>query len=258
MASQSLRDFFGAMIMAPKGSSRSMVRKTTRELEELNCRIIRCRACPRLVRYREAVARRKVARFRDWEYWGRPLPGFGDPNARLLVVGLAPAAHGGNRTGRVFTGDRSGDWLFRALFRAGFANQPTSVSKDDGLRLFDCYVTAAVRCAPPGNRPAQAEFDRCRPYLEQELQLLSRVRVVVALGQLAWDSFLKAWVATGREVPRPKPRFAHGSRVVLPPWILLGSYHPSQRNTQTGLLTEDMFDEIFRRAREAVEGTTAA
>jgi len=252
MASHSLRDFFVAMIMAPKGSSCSMVHKTAHELEELNRRIIRCRACPRLVRYREAVARRKVARFRDWEYWGRPLPGFGDPNARLLVVGLAPAAHGGNRTGRMFTGDRSGDWLFRALFRAGFANQPTSVSKDDGLALRDCYITAAIRCAPPENKPTRVELARCQPYLEEEIRALKRVRYVVTLGQLAMKVFLRAWQGTGHALPRPTPTFRHGARWTLDTLVMIASYHPSQRNTSTGLLTEPMFDSIFESVREGL------
>jgi len=226
-----------------------------RDLGTLKDHIIACRKCPRLVRYREQVAREKVARFRDWTYWGRPVPGFGDPAARMLIVGLAPAAHGGNRTGRVFTGDRSGDWLYRALHRAGFANQPTSVSVDDGLRLTDAYVAAAVRCAPPGNRPSPIEFARCRPYLEAEIELLRGLKVVVVLGQVAMDHFLRAWRAAGREVPRPRPSFGHGRVADLGPVTLLASYHPSQRNTQTGLLTEEMFDGIFRRARGFLEGT---
>ncbi len=222
-------------------------------LEELNKEIVRCRRCPRLVRYRERVARTKVARFRDWTYWGRPVPGFGDPAARMLVVGLAPAAHGGNRTGRVFTGDRSGDWLFRALYRAGFANQPTSRSKDDGLVLTDAYIAATVRCAPPANRPNPAEFARCRPYLEGELQLLRNLRVVVVLGQTAMDHFLRAWAAADHVMPRPRPRFGHAQAFRLEPITLIASYHPSQRNTQTGLLTEPMFDRVFRLAKTACE-----
>jgi len=206
--------------------------------------------CPRLVRYREAVARTKRASFRAWTYWGRPVPGFGDPHARMLIVGLAPAAHGGNRTGRVFTGDRSGAWLYRALYRAGFASQPIAVSRDDGLRLRDAYITAAVRCAPPGNRPTPAEFRRCRPYLEGEIRLLSQVRVVVALGRVAMDAFLRAWEANGHELPRPRPSFRHGSAWSLPPIELLASYHPSQRNTSTRRLTEPMFDAIFEDARD--------
>ncbi len=218
-----------------------------------------CRRCPRLVRYREEIARAKVARFRSWTYWGRPVPGFGDPHARLLIVGLAPAAHGGNRTGRVFTGDRSGDWLFRALHRAGFANQPTSRSRDDGLRLTDAYVAAAVRCAPPGNRPTPAEFDRCQPFLESEIRQLTRLRVVIVLGQTALDRFLRAWAATGHPVPRRKPRFGHAAVVDLGKMTLVASYHPSQRNTQTGLLTEPMFDRVFRMAKSLLdEGSPAA
>ena len=223
-------------------------------LDELNDRMVACRRCPRLVRYREAVARTKVARFRDWEYWGRPVPGFGDPGARLLVVGLAPAAHGGNRTGRVFTGDRSGDWLFRALHRAGFANQPSSRSRDDGLRLCDAYIVAAARCAPPGNRPTSVEFDRCQPFLEAEIRLLRNLRAAVVLGHTAMDRFLRAWQATGRAVPRPKPAFGHAIAHDLGGVALITSYHPSQRNTQTGLLSETMFDRVFRLAKECIEG----
>jgi uracil-DNA glycosylase family 4 len=222
-------------------------------LEELNEAIIACRRCPRLVRYRETVARQKVARFRDWEYWGRPVPGFGDPGARVLVVGLAPAAHGGNRTGRVFTGDRSGDWLYRALFRAGFANQSTSVSRTDGLELADVYVAAAVRCAPPGNRPTPSEFRACGPYLARELQVLTGLRVVVALGHVAMVRFLRAWQDCGGSVPVPRPAFAHGGTWSLGRVTLLTSYHPSQRNTQTGLLSERMFDGIFRKTRELLD-----
>jgi uracil-DNA glycosylase family 4 len=207
------------------------------------------------VRYCQRVAATKRAAFREWTYWARPVPGFGDPLARLLIVGLAPAAHGGNRTGRVFTGDRSGDWLYRALFRAGFSNQPIAASRDDGLRLRDAYITAAVRCAPPGNRPTPAEFGRCRPYLEQEIRLLPRVRVVVALGHVALDSFLRAWEANGHAIPRPRPSFHHGDAVSLPPITLLASYHPSQRNTSTKRLTEPMFDAIFAEARERLRPT---
>ena len=223
-----------------------------RRFGELLADIVDCRRCPRLVRYRETIARTKVARFREWTYWGRPVPGFGDPDGRLLVVGLAPAAHGGNRTGRVFTGDRSGDWLFRALHKAGFANQPTSRSVDDGLRLQDAYVAAAVRCAPPGNRPTSSELNRCQPYLEAEIRLLHRLRVIVTLGRVATDRFLQAWEATGRTVPRPRPAFGHGRAYDLGSAVLVTSYHPSQRNTQTGLLTEPMFDSVFRTAREAI------
>lgn len=225
-------------------------------LEAVRAQVIACRKCPRLVRYREAAAHAKVARFREWEYWGRPVPGFGDPDARLLVVGLAPAAHGGNRTGRVFTGDRSGDWLYRALYRTGFASQPTSTSRDDGLELTDCYIAAAARCAPPSNRPTRTEFRRCRPYLTREIEALSRLRVVVALGGVAQAEFLRAWEASGRTVPRPRPRFQHRAIHELPPATLISSYHPSQRNTQTGLLSEAMFDSVFQAARDLLEGRT--
>ena len=224
--------------------------------ERLTSDIIACRKCPRLVRYREAVARTKRASFRDWTYWGRPVPGFGDPRARMLVLGLAPAAHGGNRTGRVFTGDRSGEWLYRALHRAGFANQPTSESRDDGLALHDCYIAAAVRCAPPQNKPTVSEFVRCQPYLERTIALLPNLRVVVALGAVAMNSFLRAWQVLGHEVGSPKPRFRHAGTWSLLPITLIASYHPSQRNTQTGLLTEAMFDRIFDAARTRLSTAT--
>jgi uracil-DNA glycosylase family 4 len=219
------------------------------ELEALEREVVSCRRCPRLVAWREEVARVKRAAFAGQEYWGRPLPGFGDPEAAVLVLGLAPAAHGGNRTGRIFTGDRSGDWLFAALWRAGFANQPQSVGRDDGLELRDCFVTAAVRCAPPGNRPLPAERDNCLPYLAAELRLLERLRVIVCLGGFAWDAALRALSAGGLEVPRPRPRFAHGAEVELGSYVLLGCYHVSQQNTFTGRLTEPMLDAVFGRAR---------
>jgi uracil-DNA glycosylase family 4 len=197
------------------------------------------------------VARTKVARFRTWTYWGRPVPGFGDPRARLLVVGLAPAAHGGNRTGRIFTGDESGNWLYAALHRAGFASQPTSVARDDGLRLTDAFVTAVARCAPPDNRPTPGEIATCRRHLLAELAAMDRVRVVVALGRVAHSGFLAAARENGIEIPRPTPRFAHGAEHRLGRGVtLLCSYHPSQQNTFTGRLTRDMLDAIFRRARE--------
>lgn len=218
-------------------------------LERITSEIIVCRKCPRLVRYRESVARVKRASYRDWTYWGRPVPGFGDPKARLLIVGLAPAAHGGNRTGRPFTGDRSGDWLYRALHRAGFANQPTSVSRDDGLALRDCYIAASVRCAPPQNKPTRTEFARCQPFLERELMLLPQAQVVIVLGAVAMRAFLSAWKSTNHQVGTPLPKFRHGGSWSLPPITLMASYHPSQRNTQTGLLTEPMFDRVFREAR---------
>jgi uracil-DNA glycosylase family 4 len=201
------------------------------------------------VRYRERVARQKVRRFQDWQYWGRPVPGFGDRRARLLVVGLAPAAHGGNRTGRIFTGDRSGDWLYAALHRAGFANQATSVSRDDGLKLEDAYVAAVVRCAPPDNKPNIDERDRCLPYLEREIDLLPRLRVFVALGGFAFTNLLRILRQQG-DHPRTPARFGHGVGVELASGrALLGSYHPSQQNTFTGTLTEEMFDRIWARAR---------
>jgi uracil-DNA glycosylase family 4 len=217
------------------------------ELAALEREIIDCRRCPRLVEWREQVAREKRAAYRDETYWGRPIPGFGDPAARVLVLGLAPAAHGGNRTGRIFTGDRSGDFLFAALHRAGFANQPTSISRDDGLALDDCFITAAVRCAPPANRPLPAERDNCQSWLEAELALLPALRVVVCLGSFAWDSALRV---LGGTAPRPRPRFGHATEADAGPWILLGCYHPSQQNTFTGKLTPAMMDAVFSRARE--------
>jgi uracil-DNA glycosylase family 4 len=197
------------------------------------------------VAWREEVARVKRAAFADQEYWGRPLPGFGDPAARVVVLGLAPAAHGGNRTGRIFTGDRSGDWLFAALHRGGFANQALSVSRDDGLKLRDCWVTAAVRCAPPANRPSVSERDNCLPWLVDELALLVHTRVIVCLGGFAWDCALRVI----GNAPRPRPKFAHGAQVSVGGYELLGCYHVSQQNTFTGRLTEPMLDEVFARAR---------
>jgi uracil-DNA glycosylase family 4 len=222
----------------------------TRPLNALEREVVACRRCPRLVAWREEVAHVKRASFASDEYWGRPLPGFGDPAARVLVLGLAPAAHGGNRTGRIFTGDRSGDWLFAALWRAGLANQPGSVSRDDGLALRGCYVTAAVRCAPPANRPLPAERDNCLPYLERELELLKDLRVAVCLGGFAWDVALRAVRSAGASVPTPRPRFAHGAALDAGRLTLLGCYHPSQQNTFTGRLTEAMMDEVLGRARE--------
>ena len=226
----------------------------TDSLDDLADRVTACRRCPRLVEWREAVATDPPRRYAGEEYWARPLPGFGDPAARVVVVGLAPAAHGGNRTGRVFTGDRSGDWLYAALHRAGFANQPTSEHRDDGLRLREAYVTAVVRCPPPGNRPTPVERDNCLSYLVEELRLLDSARVLIALGAFAWDGALRALRDLDRAVPRPKPRFGHGVEVEIDPYVLLGSYHPSQQNTFTGKLTEQMFDEVFARARELAAG----
>ena len=220
------------------------------ELKTLQDRVVSCRRCPRLVSWRETVAEKKRAAFQDQDYWGRPLPGFGDAGARLLVVGLAPAAHGANRTGRMFTGDRSGDWLYRALHRAGFADRPESLARDDGLTLRDCYVTAAVRCAPPANKPTPRERRNCRPYLEEELDLLQDVRVVVALGKFAYDQVLRILKDRGEPVPTPRPPFSHGRAVFLRKDLLvLASYHPSQQNTFTGTLTEEMFDSVWDRAR---------
>jgi uracil-DNA glycosylase family 4 len=221
---------------------------------ELNARIISCRRCPRLVAWRRQVAQEKRAAFQSEEYWGRPVPGFGDPEGRVLVCGLAPAAHGGNRTGRVFTGDRSGDWLFGALHRAGFANQPTSTHRGDGLQLTDCYIAAVVRCAPPANRPTPVERDACLPYLVEEFQLLAGVRVIVCLGAFAWDGVLQALRARGWSAPR-KPRFGHGVEAAIGPYTLLGCYHPSQQNTFTGRLTRPMLDAVFARARQASDMT---
>jgi uracil-DNA glycosylase family 4 len=220
-----------------------------RSLPDLASRIVDCRRCPRLVEWREGVAAEPPLRFRGDEYWARPLPGFGDPSAKLVVVGLAPAAHGGNRTGRIFTGDRSGDWLYAALHRAGFANQATSERRDDGLRLHGAYVTAVNRCPPPENRPTPAERDNCLPYLVEELRLLERATVLVALGSFAWDGTLRALRELKHEIPRPKPRFGHGAEAEMGRYRLLGSYHPSQQNTFTGRLTEAMLDDLFLRAR---------
>ncbi|WP_455387769.1 uracil-DNA glycosylase [Petrachloros mirabilis] len=224
-----------------------------RSLTVLNNRITTCTACPRLVTYRQAIAREKRRQYRDWTYWGKPVPGFGDANARLYVLGLAPAAHGGNRTGRVFTGDRSGDWLYEALHRYKFANQATSQQKNDGLALSDCYIGATVRCAPPGNKPAPEEFEACRPYVREELRLLRKVRVVVVLGKIAFDHYLKACREEGHQLPFPIPTFGHGV-VYKMPWgvTLVGSYHPSQQNTFTGKLTRPMFHEVFRKAKRVI------
>jgi uracil-DNA glycosylase family 4 len=205
------------------------------------------------VAHREAIAHAKRRQYREWVYWGRPVPAFGDPSARLFVIGLAPAAHGGNRTGRIFTGDRSGDWLYEALHRYGFANQPRSIQKDDGLALNDCYIAAVVRCAPPDNKPTPTEFDRCRPYVLEELRLLKNLRVVVTLGKIAFDQYLKACRELGYHIPSPALRFGHGVVYRLP-WgvTLIGSYHPSQQNTFTGKLTAPMFHGVFEQARNVI------
>lgn len=214
--------------------------------------VVACRACPRLVAWRERVAREKRRAWRDWTYWGRPVPGFGDGRPWLLVVGLAPGAHGANRTGRMFTGDGSGDFLYGALHRAGLASLPTSTSRDDGQRLAGAFITAACRCAPPDNRPAPEELRRCAPFLDRELAALSSVRVVLALGAIAWAAVLDALSRRGLALPRPRPRFGHGEELRLPGApLLLGSYHVSRQNTQTGRLTPGMFDAVLLRAVEA-------
>jgi uracil-DNA glycosylase len=216
--------------------------------------ILECRRCDRLVHYREQVARNKVRRFRDSDYWGKPVPSLGALDARLLVIGLAPAAHGGNRTGRVFTGDRSGDWLYRAMYRFGFANQPHSVDSNDGLRLIDSYITATVHCAPPDNKPSPAEFKNCRSYLLDELQLMRNIRVVVPLGLIAYKSYFAARKELRWENASPLSAFGHNAITVLGDGtMVIASYHPSQQNTQTGRLTEIMFDDIFRGARKHID-----
>jgi uracil-DNA glycosylase family 4 len=216
--------------------------------------IIACERCPRLRSYCRRIAREKKREFQNCDYWGKPVPGFGDPRARLLIVGLAPAAHGGNRTGRAFTGDSSGNWLYDALYRAGFANQPTSVSRDDGLRLIDCYVAAAARCAPPGNKPLPSELAACRPYLEAELAALTRVRVVITLGAIAHAAFLRASGWGLRLTRAQRPVFGHGVVTDLPDGVtLLSSYHPSRQNTNTGKLTRAMWNAIFRKARGLID-----
>jgi uracil-DNA glycosylase len=227
---------------------------TASALAALEAEVVDCRACPRLVAWREQVARERRASFASEEYWGRPVPGFGDPAARVLVFGLAPAAHGGNRTGRVFTGDRSGDWLFGAMHRAGLANQPTSTHLGDGLQLHDAWIAAAVRCAPPANRPTPQERDTCLPWTVRELELIPTIRLIVCLGGFAWDAALRLRAAAGLANPRPRPRFGHdvlfhpGDRLPL-----LGCFHPSQQNTFTGKLTEGMMEAVFTRARAIVE-----
>jgi uracil-DNA glycosylase family 4 len=219
-------------------------------LAQVNAAIVACEKCPRLRQYCAVVAKEKRLAFREETYWGKPVPGFGDPKAHLLIVGLAPAAHGGNRTGRMFTGDRSGDFLYAALHRAGFANQPIAHSRDDGLQLIDAYIAASGRCAPPDNKPTPQELNNCRPYLIEELRLLKNVRVIVALGKIAFDNMLLVLAARGVEIRKPRPAFGHNVVHRLDRYTLIGSYHPSQRNTQTGLLTPAMFDRIFQRARD--------
>ena len=223
------------------------------DLAAVEAAVVDCRRCPRLVAWREEVARTKRAAFLDWDYWGRPIPGFGDPRARVVILGLAPAAHGANRTGRVFTGDRSGDFLYAALHRTGFANQPHATHRGDGLRLDDAWITAAVRCAPPANRPLPEERDNCLPWSVDELAALEDVRVLVCLGAFAWDAALRLRVALGAPPAKPRPRFGHDVLWEAAPWALLGCFHPSQQNTFTGKLTPAMLDQVLLRAR-AVAG----
>lgn len=225
----------------------------------LDSEVIRCRRCPRLIAHRAEIARVRPRAYLDQTYWGRPVPGFGDRSARLLILGLAPGAHGANRTGRVFTGDRSGDWLYRALHRAGLASQPRSTGRDDSLQLRRTYVSAVCRCAPPANRPTPEEIARCRDYLDREFELLPQLGAVVALGRIAWDAAVgRARRMNGSAVPKPRPRFAHAAEVELPlagggrRCLLVGCYHPSRQNTQTGLLTEAMLDRVVCRASEIV------
>jgi uracil-DNA glycosylase len=219
------------------------------ELSEIEAEVVECRRCPRLVEWRERVAREKVARFADQEYWGRPVPGFGDLKARVLLLGLAPAAHGGNRTGRIFTGDRSGDFLYGALHRTGFANLPTSVARGDGLRLRGAWLTAVNRCAPPANKPTPQERDACLPFLEREIAALPRLHAIVALGAFAWDGALRSLATLGHRV-RPRPAFGHGAEVEIGPFTMIGCFHPSQQNTFTGKLTPAMLDAVLVRAAE--------
>ncbi len=221
-------------------------------LTALHREIVRCAACPRLVQWRERVAIEKRRAYRDWHYWGKPVPGFGDPNARLVIVGLAPGAHGANRTGRMFTGDRSGDFLYAALYRAGFANQPTSRDAEDGLRLGDAFIVSAARCAPPENKPLPEEILRCRPFFDRELELVPP-RVMLALGGIAWEASLGFLNRRGFDLPRPRPRFSHGGELAIDGApVVIGCYHVSQQNTQTGRLTAEMLDAILDRARRLV------
>jgi len=236
-----------------KDAESELTPPAARNLAALERAIVSCERCSRLVAYRRRVAREKKREFRDWTYWGRPVPAFGDPAARLLIVGLAPAAHGANRTGRMFTGDSSGDWLYEALHRYGFADRPVSRSRDDGLIVSDCWITAAARCAPPDNKPTRAELARCRPYLEREIGLLGAVTVVLVLGRIAWESWLRASGWWERLRPAQRPPFAHAAESILPDGrTLLVSFHPSRQNTNTGKLTRAMWYGVFARARELV------
>lgn len=241
--------------MAPP--RRRILTEKARALKEIQEEVVRCRRCPRLVRWREKVAQEKVARYAEQQYWGKPVPSFGDPSAHLWLVGLAPAAHGGNRTGRMFTGDRSGDWLYRALYKFGFSNQPSSILRGDELKLIDCYITASARCAPPLNKLLPSELENCRPFLLREMSVLGahppgmERAVVIALGKVAFDTFLKTFCELGGELQRPRPKFSHGVEIKLSKNLtLIASFHPSQQNTFTGKLTEPMFDRVFERARE--------
>lgn len=238
------------------GSERAVVQTANVfTLSQIQERIIKCVCCPRLVAHRQHTADQKVRRFRNESYWGKPVPSFGDPLARLLIVGLAPAAHGANRTGRAFTGDRSGDWLYEALHRFGFANQPDSFHRQDGLTLHDCFIMQVIRCAPPGNRPDRQEIANCQSYFLDELRLLNNVQAVIPLGRLAFDAYLRAYQQIGNTLPKPRPRFEHGTLTRLPTGhAFLPSYHPSQQNTQTGRLTRVMFHQVFAIARTLFDG----
>jgi len=229
------------------------VMKFEEDFFRLERQVVKCRRCPRLVAWRERVAREKVRRFNDQEYWGRPVPAFGAPDAGLVIIGLAPAAHGGNRTGRMFTGDRSGDWLFDALYRFGYASQPESAGRNDGLALHDCLITAVLRCAPPDNKPTIDEIGNCREYLRRELRLAGNKRVVVVLGRIAFQAFVRIWREDGEAPAAGKLIFRHGGEWELGRLTLISSFHPSRQNTQTGKLTHAMFDGIFRRAREKLQ-----
>jgi uracil-DNA glycosylase len=222
-------------------------------LDQLNRALVACERCPRLVEHCRRVAREKRRAYRDFDYWGRPVPGLGDLHARVLMVGLAPAAHGANRTGRMFTGDGSGDFLTPALHRAGFANQPTSVQIGDGLKLHDLYIVAVAHCAPPSNKPTPQEIANCRPYLVEHLRLLKDLQVIVALGKIAFDGVLRTLPEVGVSIPAPRPTFAHGAGYEVGPYRLVATYHPSRQNTQTGRLTKPMFDRVFRQVRRALD-----
>lgn len=224
-----------------------------RSFHSLEQEIVSCRKCLRLVDWREEVAQKKTKRFRDHEYWGKPVPGFGDPDAEILLVGLAPAAHGANRTGRMFTGDESGNWLYRSLQKAGFANQSTSTTRGDGLILTNCYITATCRCAPPQNKPLPEEIRNCRPYILREIQLLKNLKVIIGLGRIGFDAAFDCVKELGWTTLKPKPKFSHGGIINLgTQYTLIGSYHPSQQNTFTGTLTQPMFDSIFRKAKKII------